>query len=130
MRLVHEMARRSHGVALLLVCATVWLNDGSAIAEGADNAGTAAQPEQQFYTPVRPVSWQWWLSVTDQGGPPPPALRPYLPQFLPLYASYQSLHAFAKKPSFSGWLIMHGVVDPTAHQAMLLLYQWAQRSAG
>ncbi len=74
---------------------------------------------------LRTLHW-WVASGGGDQGQPPTALAPYLPRFLHLYASYQTLQS-VKKPTFAQWLILHGVIEPTAHQAMLLLYQWAQR---
>lgn len=81
-------------------------------------------------TPPPEVPFAFSLSVTDQGGPPSPSLRPYLAQFILLYTSYERIPAHAKKPTFSAWLILHGLVDPTTHQVMMLLYEWAERYAG
>jgi len=66
------------------------------------------------------------LSLPDQL-PPPPSLRPHLPAFLPLYASYHALRADAGQPTFSVWLLINGVTDRPTHDAMLLLYVWMER---
>jgi len=72
--------------------------------------------------------WHAWVLAGggDQGMPPPLALRPYFPRFVPLYLTYISIPP--SKPSFAQWLILHGVIDPVTHQAMMLLYEWAERN--
>jgi len=66
-------------------------------------------------------------SITDQGTPPVAApLVPYLPRFVRHYTTYSTLPP-DEKPTFSQWLIVNGVIDPTAHRAMMMLYAWAER---
>jgi len=89
--------------------------------------GSGAPPEVR-HQHRSVVVWRWFLSIGDPL-PPPPSLQPYLPQFIPLCLSYQSLSADASKPPFSQWLIMRGVVHPTTHRAMMLLFEWAERNS-
>lgn len=67
----------------------------------------------------------WYSSVPDTL-PPPPSLQPYFRRFVVLYSGYNALPD--KKPTFGEWAVMHGVTDPVQLQAMLLLYQWAERN--
>ncbi len=64
-----------------------------------------------------------WLAHTNQE--PPVALQPYLPRFVARYTVWSAIDG--KKPTFAAWLLIIGVIDPSEHQAMVLLHQWALR---
>lgn len=100
-----------------------------AVATTQSSLGTPTTRSGLRFTPVQP--WPRGLlplsSITEQLPPPPSAVAAHYRQFIHLYASYTVLTD--KKPSFAQWLIMHGVVDPTTHQAMMLLYGWATRNS-
>jgi len=101
---------RLFAVGALLATVAGWLVSGAS-ASGRDAPSPSAS-----------TGWYAW---THQ--PPPPALRPHFDAFLPIYLSYTAFADSTRKPSFSRWLIMNRVVDPTTHQAMLMLYVWAER---
>jgi len=122
--------RRSSLVVLSVVIAvaTMAVVSSSASSSWRDcERGLSRAPR---FAPVHPDSaWAIWVatSIGNQGVPPPAALRPYFPNFVSLYLNYVSVHS-ASKPSFSQWLVIHGVINPTTHRAMMMLYAWAEQN--